>query len=406
METANRKSAVAIGAFNNLVVAWLTMFVVGSDLFVVSPLLPLIAADFAVPPASAGFSVTVFAVTYMVSAPVLGHIADRIGRQRVLTYCLCAFGAANLLTAVAGDFPSLLAARFFAGAAAAGVAPSVYALAGGSAPPERRGTWLAIVVSGLLMSLSFGAPIGLVTAALFGWPIVFAALGALSLLLVWANRRVWHDRRRAAKSRAAPTDRLTAAAVAARVAPTVLWSTALYAMYTYLGEGLSALGYSTEGIAEVILSYGCGAIAGTLIGGRMADRLGAKLTSTIGLSGLCSSLLLLLLALDLKVFVDCAFGLASLLAQLFFPAQQLRLANEFPANRAAILAWNNSALFLGISLGSLIGWQAVSLGGFDIDLMIAAAIAIVGWIVNQGGGRSRAEVGITRPHRPFEAEAG
>jgi hypothetical protein len=43
MEAANRKTPFTIGAFNYLAVAWLTMFVVGSDLFVVSPLLPLIA---------------------------------------------------------------------------------------------------------------------------------------------------------------------------------------------------------------------------------------------------------------------------------------------------------------------------------------------------------------------------
>jgi len=33
----------------------------------------------------------------------------------------------------------------------------------------------------------------------------------------------------------------------------VLWSAALYAMYTYLGEGLSASGHSSEQIAEAIL---------------------------------------------------------------------------------------------------------------------------------------------------------
>jgi MFS family permease len=99
METVNRKSSATAGAFAQLAIAWLTMFVVGSDLFVVSPLLPLISADYAVPPASAGLSVTVFAVTYMLSAPALGHLADRVGRGRVLTRCLCAFAAANLLTA-------------------------------------------------------------------------------------------------------------------------------------------------------------------------------------------------------------------------------------------------------------------------------------------------------------------
>ena len=405
METGNRKSSATAGAFAQVAIAWLTMFVVGSDLFVVSPLLPLISADYAVPPAAAGLSVTVFAVAYMLSAPALGHLADRVGRGQVLTCCLCAFGAANLLTAIAGNFTWLLASRTVAGAVAAGVSPSIYALAGNSAPPERRATRLAIVVSGLLMSLSFGTPIGLLTAASLGWPMVFAALAALSLILAWANNRVWHDPS-AAKSRPAQPYRLTATVLAARLAPTVLWSTALYAMYTYLGEGLSASGHSSEQIAEAILFYGCGAIAGTLIGGRVADRLGARLTISIGLSGLSSCLLLLLVALHLGVIVDCAFGLASLSAQLFFPAQQLRLTNQFPNSRAAILAWNNSALFLGISLGSLIGGQAVAFGGFETDLIIAAAIAIVGWITNQDDRRRHAEVRITPPHQPCGVGAG
>jgi predicted MFS family arabinose efflux permease len=405
MESANRGSPATAGAFDQLAVAWLTMFVVGSDLFVVSPLLPLIAADCAVPPAAAGWSVTVFAVTYMLSAPALGHIADRVGRGRVLTYCLCAFGAANLLTSIADDFTWLLITRFLAGAAAGGVSPSVYALAGASAPPDKRATRLAIVVSGLLMSLSFGTPMGLLTAAWFCWPAVFFGLGALSLLLAWANNRVWHHPP-APRSVAPLAERLTAPVVAAQLAPTVLWSTALYAVYTYLGEGLSASGYSAGEIAQVILFYGGGAIAGTFLGGRFADRLGATPTISIGLLGLCSSLLLLLIALDWDIFVNCAFGLASLSAQLFFPAQQLRLANQFPNSRATILAWNNSALFLGISLGSAMGGQAVARGGFDVDLVIAAAIALVGWISNHDGGRHYAEVGITLPHRRFGVGAG
>ena len=94
METDNRRSPVTAGAFAQLAIAWLTMFVVGSDLFIVSPLLPLISADYAVPASAAGLSVTVFAVTYMLSAPALGHLADRVGRGRVLTGRLCGFGAA------------------------------------------------------------------------------------------------------------------------------------------------------------------------------------------------------------------------------------------------------------------------------------------------------------------------
>jgi predicted MFS family arabinose efflux permease len=240
------------------------------------------------------------------------------------------------------------------------------------------------------MSLSFGAPLGVLIGASLGWQIVFAGIGLLSLLLVWANSGVWHDHPAAIKP-AAPHDRLTMAAIAPRLAPTVVWSTAVYAMYTYLGGGLTSFGYSAAETAEIVLFYGCGAISGVLIGGRMADRLGAKLTIAIALLGLCLCFFLLRLALDAGVLVGCALGLSSAMAQLFFPAQQVRLAQRFPSRRATILAWNNSALFLGISLGSLIGGQAVSLGGFDLDLMIAAAIAVVGWMTNLEG---RPEFGV------------
>jgi predicted MFS family arabinose efflux permease len=396
MEAADRPPRMPASRLKKLVAGWLTMFVIGSDLFVVSPLLPLIASDYGISPTLAGLSVTLFSASYMLSAPLLGAVADRIGRERMLTYCLVAFGAANLLTATCGNFTALLAARLVAGAAAAGVSPSVYALAGGAAPSDQRASWLAVVVSGLLMSLSFGAPIGVLVGASLGWPTVFAALGVLSLLLVSANSRVWHEGH-SAKPIAAPLPRLTAAAVVPRLAPTVIWSTAVYAMYTYLGGGLTSFGYSTEEIAGVLVFYGCGAIIGVLTGGRMTDRFGAKVTSAIGLAGLCFCFLLLRVSLDAGMLVGCAFGLLSVVAQLFFPAQQVTLAGEFPDRRATILAWNNSALFLGISLGSLIGGQAMSIGGFDANLTISAIIAIAGWAINGTGCPKFASVIQPRP---------
>ena len=110
-------------ATGKLTIAWCTMFVVGTDLFVVSPLLPLIAAQFALPPAAAGLSVTAFSATYMVAAPFLGQMADRVGRRRMLSCCLVGFAAANLMTAAAPSFAWLLAARIIAGATTAGVSP-------------------------------------------------------------------------------------------------------------------------------------------------------------------------------------------------------------------------------------------------------------------------------------------
>ncbi|HWB48460.1 MAG TPA: MFS transporter [Stellaceae bacterium] len=362
-----------------LAVAWCTLFVVGTDLFVISPLLPLIARQFALPPGAVGLSVTVFAATYMVVAPLLGQLADRLGRRPMLTGCLAGFAAANLLTAAAPSFGWLLAARALAGAATAGVSPSVYALVGESAPPARRATWMALAVSGLLCSLSFGAPLGGLIGASFGWVTVFELLAGLSLVLVLANRRIWPIA--ATPAAAAGPAHSAPGRLAWRLLPTVVWATALYGMYTYLGAWLTRLGFSTEEIARVIMCYGIGAIAGTLGGGRIADRIGAKTATVASLVGLSVAFMLLPLTLRPGLPIAVGFGLASAIAQVFFPAQQAGLVGDFPTRRAAALAWNNSSLFLGITLGSLVGGQIVTYGSFAAALLTCAGIALAGSLI-------------------------
>jgi predicted MFS family arabinose efflux permease len=180
-----------IAPITQLAIAWLTMFLVGTELFVMSPLLPFLAADLHLSTAMAGWSVAVFSVTYMLSSPLLGQLSDRIGRRRVLVCSLLAFAAANLITASATGLPSLLAARLSAGAAAAGISPSVYALTVGAAPADRRATRLGLVVSGLVVSLALGAPTGALAGASLGWASVFIGLACFSVLLALLNFRVW-----------------------------------------------------------------------------------------------------------------------------------------------------------------------------------------------------------------------
>lgn len=366
-----------------LIVGWLTMLIMGTELFVFSPLLPMLAADFEVSTATAGLSVTAFSLSYMLGAPLLGRLGDDIGRRQVMIGSLLAFAAANLLTALATTLPAVLAVRLFAGAAASGVGPSLYALIGGAAPPGRHATWMALITSGLLVSLALGASTGAAAAGLFGWRSVFIALAALSLLLCWLNRQIWPDADGTPGStRALVAGRAATGGLLRRMIPTVLWSTGLYTVYTYLGAGLAEAGLSSGRAAEAIVFYGCGAIAGILIGGRVADKAGCKLVASLSFAGLCGCLLLLRLAFDSGELIGPALALTSAAAQLFFPAQQAGLIKDFPPRRAAALAWNNSALFCGISLGSLVGGTVLTLGGFDAALAVAAAIALIGCLAN------------------------
>jgi predicted MFS family arabinose efflux permease len=365
-----------------LAVGWLTTFLVGTELFVFSPLLPTLAVNYDVSSSGAGLCVTIFSLAYMISAPLLGHVSDGVGKRRVLICCLVAFGAANLLTAAAANFLQLIAVRLFAGAAAAGISPSIYALVGDAAPAHRRATWLALTVSGLLVSLALGASPAALVGATIGWAAVFVALGACSFALAALNYCVWPRGHSHKETDVLQFDRPAVATLIRRLLPVIVWGTGVYGVYTYLGAGLVAFGFSKSQVARAGVAYGCGAIAGTLIGGRLADRLGAKYTAGASLAGLAVCFALLLASLRAGVLVEFALALSAAVAQLFFPAQQSGLVKDFPGRRGAVLAWNNSALFLGISLGSLIGGQAVASGCFEMTLMVCAVIALTGCIIN------------------------
>jgi predicted MFS family arabinose efflux permease len=230
--------------------------------------------------------------------------------------------------------------------------------------------------------LSAAAPGAALAGARLGWQSVFVVLAAASLVLAWVNRRVWpRDLDHGNPAYHSAGVRLSAAVI--RLIPTVIWSTALYAMFTYLGTGLTASGHTVDEIAEVILFYGIGAVGGALLGGRFADRFGARLTATAGLVGLGCCLVLARLALHCGLLsVDAAFLLVSFMAQLFFPAQQVGFARDFSGSKTTILAWNNTALFLGISLGSLIGGQVVAFADFGAELAISAILATIGCAIN------------------------
>lgn len=97
-----------------LFTGWLTLFIIGTDLFVISPLLPFIAKEYELTPSSAGWMVTVFSLMYAISAPLFGWLSDRKGRRFFIVLGLLLFCLANLLTAVSPSFTILLISRILA----------------------------------------------------------------------------------------------------------------------------------------------------------------------------------------------------------------------------------------------------------------------------------------------------
>lgn len=98
-----------------LSVGWITLFLMGIDLFVVSPLLPFISEAYNISSAMTGWMVTVFAVTYAFFAPFFGWLSDKNGRRALITFGLVLFVISNVLTAFAPSFFWLIVSRILAG---------------------------------------------------------------------------------------------------------------------------------------------------------------------------------------------------------------------------------------------------------------------------------------------------
>ena len=134
---------------------------------------------------------TVFAVTYAFSAPFFGWLSDKKGRRTIITFGLLFFAISNALTAFASSFLWLIVIRILAGLSVASITPLIYAIIGDIAPPNRRGKWLSIVVSGHLTALWAGAPFGTLLEHFLGWRPVFVVMAIIGAILAAVNFKTW-----------------------------------------------------------------------------------------------------------------------------------------------------------------------------------------------------------------------
>ncbi|MBL1083101.1 MFS transporter [Streptomyces actinomycinicus] len=458
--------------------AWLTQFLVGTDLFVVAPLLPRIAASFGVSAADTGLLVTAFSIAYVVASPLAGRLSDRRDRATVLVAALVLFSAANVGTALAPGFGVLLVARVVAGIAASATGPTVYALVSTRARPRSRAQVLAVVGSGLLTALWVGAPAGSLLGRYVGWQAAFVILAAGTFLVAFPHAFVWRtgpapatvptphatpertgrpgtgtvmpaepgtgrsgsaapetDRSGAAEpgagrggaaepgagrsgaaepeagrsgaaepeagrsgaaapgtgrsGAAAPgTGRGGAAAPGAgvavfAVAVTALWAFSVYSLYTFLAVALHADGRAGT-VTWLLVVYGVGAVVGGQLGGRFADRADPVRVTRAALALTAVLEAVVALVFPVSWALACALGLFAPAAYAFFPAQQRHLVDMFPERATAVLSWNNSALFTGLSLAGAVGGQIVHALDYPALLYIGAAVAVPACAVARG----------------------
>jgi predicted MFS family arabinose efflux permease len=360
-------------------------FVIGTESYIVAGVLPSLAADLGVTIPIAGQLITAFALTYALSSPVIAVATAQMERRKLLLLSLGAFGLFNLVAASAHSFGMLLAARIGLGLSAGTFMPAASAYAVAAIPAAQRGRALAIIYGGLTVALVIGAPVGVLLGEHFGWRTNFIAVAILTggalAGLAFTLKRLRSSVGVSLAERIAIARRPD---VLATLAVTTLTLTGVYTVYSYLAPFLQERAHlAGDAIALVFFLFGIGSTIGNFLSGSLTDRIGPRRVITTVLTGL--GIVFALISLSGMIFApDVARWIIVPLIVLWgflgfsFPsAQQAHIASLAPKLAPVTLSLNASAIYLGASLGAVLGSFVVAHGS-PVGLGWVGALCITG----------------------------
>jgi MFS family permease len=144
---------------------------------------PLIKADLHLSDTALGFLGSAFMICYMVSAPLLGWLGDRLSRVRLAAAGLVVWSLATALAGVAGGYRTLLAARTCVGIGEASFGTVSPGLVADYFPRERRGRVLSWFYLAIPVGSALGYILGGIIGERFGWHAAFIMVGLPGLAI-------------------------------------------------------------------------------------------------------------------------------------------------------------------------------------------------------------------------------
>jgi MFS family permease len=124
-----------------------------------------------------------FFVTYMVSAPILGLLADRFSRWIIIGSAVILWSLASGGSGLAATFAILFATRVFVGIGEGGYGPAAPTILSDLFPIETRGRIMAIFYTAIPVGSALGYVIGGLIGAHLGWRWAFYLVAPPGLLL-------------------------------------------------------------------------------------------------------------------------------------------------------------------------------------------------------------------------------
>jgi MFS family permease len=255
------------------------------DRYVAAAVLEPMGRDLGLTDAQLGWVHPVFIYAYMAAAPVIGTLADRMHRPRLVAAGIAVWSLATAGAAFSRGFGDLMLARALVGVGEAAYAALGPAILSDCYPEDERArsfTWFYLAIP---VGSALGYGIGGLAAQAWGWRSAFLVAGLPGLVLAVRMARMPDPPRGAMDT---IEDRLGGASFLARLAHLFtnrVWlaCTASYTAYTFAMGALSAwaptllqraygIGTARAGVVFGGLAVVTG-IAGTFAGGMLTSRL-------------------------------------------------------------------------------------------------------------------------------------
>lgn len=330
---------------------------VGLVELIVGGILPTIASDLQVSIGQAGQLITVFALVYAVSGPILYTMTANIERKKLLLLTLGIFVLGNVITYMSPSFLFVMIARVITAMSTALIIVLSLTIAAKIVKQQHRAKAIGLIYMGISSSLVLGVPIGIIISDAFGWRMLFLFIGLMALLsmilIAFTLDRIEVEQVQSLKSqlKALRNKKMLTAHL------TMLFLLAgHYTIYAYFTPFLeSELGLNTQWISICYFIFGIAAVGGGAFGGSLADKFGSKVSIILVVASFAIILFLLPFStVSFPLFLVVMVIWAALSWSLAPPLQNYIIESD--AETAGIhQSFNNSALQIGISLGSLVG---------------------------------------------------
>ncbi len=289
------------------------------DLYSTQPLLPMLARLFGASRFAVSLTVTAPTIAVAIAAPLVGRLADRVGRRRTIVGSAFGLAGATMLAASATTLRQLIAWRFVQGALTPGLFAVTIAYIHEEWPPSRTGRATAAYVSGTVVGGVTGRLIAGIMAAEIDWSssfVVLALMGVGAAGVLWRTLPAERYRALAAASpRGSWHAHLRHPKLVATDAVGFCMLCTQVAMFTYVPFRLAAppFSLSTAALGSIFLTYLVGAVATPFAGARI-DVYGHRAVLVAALAFCAAGSLLTLV----PILAVVAVGLALFASGVFF----------------------------------------------------------------------------------------